>query len=751
MNSTSPPNDGMYEVSLRQGQLKHAVKTALACCLAAGVAYRLRTPAGPLATVFVYLLLTLGMPRPRLNWLLTQLAIASSAVVSALILAACRDAPFLYLAVTLLWIFTCMLLGNWFPLPATLGAMVSALGIFVFFQGTVGAALTFYVGYGVNFAIAGFAVVVVQTLLWPSNRQEMFLRGWPQSTPSWKAIAGRRPGGFDRASRRPTMSTWRPKLSPTWNGPLSGRCTACWRRSCARPLPASECPLQSVCSHDPRLPIANLRLWFFNRVIAPVAPAALSVEVRQQLAGLLDRCAAQFHALLEGALQRKPVLPVDSSLIQEVGSARWDAGRTGGAAGPASPTGERVEGWADILLARGIHASVLHRLAHDIEIATVSHNALFASFDKGLVGELAALRPTATSARLVDAQSLRSGAKLVVIVLLLLLEEGWLGFPGGSQVAFYATFFASTGNLGRQNKTDLVGLAGLLAGFLYGVVAAFFTSRLPHFPLLLLLVFLGEFLASLAFQKLPRFGVAGIQAGLAIPFAYLATTGPEWGSFSDVRTRFWGLVVAGFTAVVVHAYLWPVLPMRQLRASIAAALRATAVSLDQLFAAPRTSWKGPPPSLGDTVTRARDLLDDARYLPGTEHADPAYNGVLGCLQEIDANLEFVHFLVGLEEEHPLRQRFFQVIGDYAEQATSNLERVAQQFQPSPSRAARLEPVHWRPDASGRWESAPHDVGQVLNEPLDRWRPAVIARCLDQIARAVQTVSGIVQRINLRNQ
>ena len=30
------------------------------------------------------------------------------------------------------------------------------------------------------------------------------------------------------------------------------------------------------------------------------------------------------------------------------------------------------------------------------------------------------------------------------------------------------------------------------------------------------------------------------------------------------------------------------------------------------------------------------------------------------------------FLLGLEEEHPLRQRFFQVIGDYAEQARSNL-------------------------------------------------------------------------------
>jgi hypothetical protein len=279
-------------------------------------------------------------------------------------------------------------------------------------------------------------------------------------------------------------------------------------------------------------------------------------------------------------------------------------------------------------------------------------------------------------------------------------------------------------------------------------VAASLTSRLPHFPLLLALVFLGQFLANLAYQRLPRYGAAGLQAGLALPFAYLATTGPEWGSFDTVRTRFWGLVVAGFTAVVVHAYLWPVLPMRQLRASIAAALRATAVSLAQLFGAPCPNWEGAPPSLGETVTRARDLLDDARYLPGPEHADPAYNGILTCLQDIDANLEKVYFLVGLEEEHPLPQRFLQVLGDYSEQARSNLEIAAQQFQRSPGRAARVQPVRWQSDASGRWENASHDVGP--GGSIDPWRPAVIARCLDQIAQAVERISAVALEINLRN-
>jgi hypothetical protein len=140
----------------------------------------------------------------------------------------------------------------------------------------------------------------------------------------------------------------------------------------------------------------------------------------------------------------------------------------------------------------------------------------------------------------------------------------------------------------------------------------------------------------------------------------------------------------------------------------------------------------------------------AGYLPGPEHADPAYNGILGCLQEIDANLEYVHFLVGLEEEHPLRQRFFQVIGDYREQARSNLTRVARQFQGSPDRAARVEPVRWNPDASGRWESASHDVGPLPDREIDPWRPAGIARCLDQIARAVERISGIAREVNLRN-
>jgi hypothetical protein len=190
--------------------------------------------------------------------------------------------------------------------------------------------------------------------------------------------------------------------------------------------------------------------------------------------------------------------------------------------------------------------------------------------------------------------------------------------------------------------------------------------------------------------------------------------------------------------------------MRQLRASIGAALRATAASLTQLFSPARSTWEGAPPSLRETLTRAPDLLDDARYLPGSEQPDPDYDGILRSLQEIDANLEYIRFLIGLESDHPLRQRFFQVISDYANEARRNIDSVARQFEQSPRRAAAIEAVQWEPNLSARWESESRDIGPVTDGQVDPWRPAVIARCLDQIAKAVQQISRTAREISLRH-
>jgi hypothetical protein len=63
----------------------------------------------------------------------------------------------------------------------------------------------------------------------------------------------------------------------------------------------------------------NLRLWFFNRALAPVIPAALPAEARRPLASVLDQCAGQLHALLEGVLHGslgfKPIAPYNANPV----------------------------------------------------------------------------------------------------------------------------------------------------------------------------------------------------------------------------------------------------------------------------------------------------------------------------------------------------------------------------------------------------------------------------------------------------
>lgn len=707
------PSEALFEESLREGQTRHALKTALACVISVSTAYYFHVPSEQLAPVFTFLLFTLGMPSPRMNWLLTQLAVFLSAIGSAIILVFFHNVFFLYLALTLLWIIFCLSLSGWLPLPGTMAGMITAISLFTFLDGGVGAALDFFVDYNTNFLIAGLSIIVVHTLVWPLNTPKVFVSRLAQAYAHlesecragshWLRSGGSPPPPApfeDWAPFRPLKQLVAPELfrRRETTSPFAGLILAC------RGL--------------------NLRLWFFNHAFGHVPPVELSADSRRRLADRLDGCATQLANLATGALEHKPVASVSPELLRDIAATDEDSRQS------------------DPLVAHNIPGSVLALFGRDLETATKFHNKLFAHFGHGFHGELVNLWPGPNAAGLFNTQSIQAGVKLVLILVLLLLEEGWLGLPGGTQVAFFATFFASTANLGRQTKTDVVDIVGLLSGFCYGVVAAFITSRLPHFPLLIVLVFLGQFLADLAYQRLPLYSFAGIQAGLAIPFTFLATVGPEWGSFTMVRTRLAGLLVAGFTAVIVHAFVWPVLPLGQLRASIAAALRSTADTLTQLFTAPRSTWQGPPPSLRDTILRARDLLDDARYLPGPEHADATYATILTSLQTIDASLEYIHLLVCIDPENPTREQFFTTLADYPAVARENLAAVAAQFQDPPRRTGSIA---WPSDATERWDRVAPKTQPPTGSDLRRL--VVIASCFDEIAAATNRISENSCEIN----
>src|SRR5208337_2237812 len=77
MTSTAPQREGLFEESLRQGQIRHALKTALACCLATALTYFFHLAAGEFAPIFVVIIMALGMPSPRLNAMMMTTKIRS--------------------------------------------------------------------------------------------------------------------------------------------------------------------------------------------------------------------------------------------------------------------------------------------------------------------------------------------------------------------------------------------------------------------------------------------------------------------------------------------------------------------------------------------------------------------------------------------------------------------------------------------------------------------------------------------------
>src|SRR5437870_3340207 len=212
--------------------------------------------------------MTMGMRSPRLNAVVTLLAIGVSATVSAVLLVAFAGAPALYLTATLLWIFTCVLFSNRFSLPATMGAMVSAIGIFVLFRGSVGTTLTFYVHYALNWLLASFSVIVVQTLLWPLDTRQRFLQRLAE-------VYGRLETRCRQAAAR-TRSGEPPAMD------ASGQDWAPFRR--LRQLVAPEARRLDATNPFARLIRAcrslNTRLWFFDRSIAPLTTALPADERR---------------------------------------------------------------------------------------------------------------------------------------------------------------------------------------------------------------------------------------------------------------------------------------------------------------------------------------------------------------------------------------------------------------------------------------------------------------------------------------
>lgn len=206
--------------------------------------------------------------------------------------------------------------------------------------------------------------------------------------------------------------------------------------------------------------------------------------------------------------------------------------------------------------------------------------------------------------------------KTVIIFMLLLFGEFVLGLPGGGQVAFYAILFGIIPNLGQAYMKSAYGIFGIVLGLVFAFLSLVLVSQTPHFLIFLFLYCLGTFIAAYFASSSKDISVAGLQAGLVIPYGLLFSTGPQV-DLDTAITRVLALLSAAFIAIIVHHLVWPTNPFKLLKQKISNAVSISGEILSKLLVLDVRDKKTVDEMvlpLAATLPTSSSLLHDAEYI-----------------------------------------------------------------------------------------------------------------------------------------
>jgi uncharacterized membrane protein YccC len=143
---------------------------------------------------------------------------------------------------------------------------------------------------------------------------------------------------------------------------------------------------------------------------------------------------------------------------------------------------------------------------------------------------------------------------LVVTTLLTQLAARWLGLPAEQALVSVLLLTVTPGIHELLEKSGLR-IAGALAGAAWATGSFFFLNWVPHFLLLLVLLFFGMFVASYLTRTGGSHSYFGLQMGLVLPLV-LVVPAQEFGDLTSARLRLEGVAAALVCSVLVGVF-WP--------------------------------------------------------------------------------------------------------------------------------------------------------------------------------------------------
>jgi uncharacterized membrane protein YccC len=143
---------------------------------------------------------------------------------------------------------------------------------------------------------------------------------------------------------------------------------------------------------------------------------------------------------------------------------------------------------------------------------------------------------------------------LIVAVLLTRAACSWLELPTSKAIVSVMMLTVAPDLQSSLRKGELR-LVGALLATLWATAGYLLLGQSPHFAVLVIVLFLGTFVAAYLARMGGTYSYAGLQMGLVLPLI-LVIPPPEYGSFSGAAQRLEGIAVAIGSSLVVGA-LWP--------------------------------------------------------------------------------------------------------------------------------------------------------------------------------------------------
>lgn len=242
-----------------------------------------------------------------------------------------------------------------------------------------------------------------------------------------------------------------------------------------------------------------------------------------------------------------------------------------------------------------------------------------------------------------DPDRMRLSIKVVLAIMIVVFGDLFLDLPASVETLITAVLItAAPANIGQAHLKEKLRFLAVVVGGLYSLGVILIVSSVAHFPVFLLLLWLGLFLGAYTASGSERVAYAGFQMGIVLPLILLGTDGPPT-SFTIAIQRFVGVIIGGVIALMIVHFLWPVDPLEKLKERLSSALYRSGIVFKTLLRLSKQDEKNVESqvmTIASELPTSASLLKDAHYVIGERDLhSKEYIQVIESLEIIYAELE----------------------------------------------------------------------------------------------------------------